>query len=225
MAGAGQSRREIVAGTCFLTLRVGENRCSFPSSATRRSKKGAFMDPCHALMLWGTCRCFLGQGCSVSRRCFVQRQAPSCQQGDRGNCRAGYTGAPRSAAASHEAAGQGARAHGEGHRKHQGECPSVIRKGGRQGPLPSLTQHIALAIGEEVDLQTRLLDDLQDDVDVTNMRMKAATSRIKQIISNSSTWRVSVAWFHTGILQLTLLPCSRRAASSSLSSLSQSCCC
>jgi SYP5 family syntaxin len=50
-------------------------------------------------------------------------------------------------------------------------------------------QHIALAIGEEVDLQTRLLDDLQDDVDVTHMRMRAATSRVKQIIASSSTWK------------------------------------
>ncbi len=31
-------------------------------------------------------------------------------------------------------------------------------------------KHIALAIGEEVDLQTRLLDDLTDDVDVTHSR-------------------------------------------------------
>ena len=37
------------------------------------------------------------------------------------------------------------------------------------GSDTSSLQHIAVAIGEEVDLQTRLLDDLQDDVDVTNM--------------------------------------------------------
>lgn len=58
--------------------------------------------------------------------------------------------------------------------------------------LPALrcaAQHIALAIGEEVDLQTRLLDDLHDDVEVTQSRTKAATSRIRQILQDSSQWR------------------------------------
>ena len=55
--------------------------------------------------------------------------------------------------------------------------------------FPPRAQHIALAIGEEVDLQTRLLDDLQDEVDTTHMRMRAATSRVKKIIASSSTWK------------------------------------
>ncbi len=42
------------------------------------------------------------------------------------------------------------------------------------------SQHIALAIGEEVDLQTRLLDDLDEDVDVTQSRMKAATLKVRE---------------------------------------------
>ncbi|KAJ9506774.1 hypothetical protein QJQ45_012406 [Haematococcus lacustris] len=37
------------------------------------------------------------------------------------------------------------------------------------------TKHIALAIGEEVDLQTRLLDELDEETDVTQSRLKAAT--------------------------------------------------
>ena len=40
------------------------------------------------------------------------------------------------------------------------------------------SQHIALAINEEVDLQARLLDDLHDDVEVTQTRMRAATARV-----------------------------------------------
>ncbi|GAX76115.1 hypothetical protein CEUSTIGMA_g3558.t1 [Chlamydomonas eustigma] len=67
------------------------------------------------------------------------------------------------------------------------------------------TKHIAVAIGEEVDLQTRLLDDLQDDVDVTNMRMRAATSRIKQIISASSTWKGGFCIFILIVTLVTLL--------------------
>lgn len=57
------------------------------------------------------------------------------------------------------------------------------------------TKHIALAIGEEVDLQTRLLDDLHDDVDVAQSRTKAATARIRQILNNSSHWKGGLCIF------------------------------
>lgn len=40
------------------------------------------------------------------------------------------------------------------------------------------TRHIALAINEELDLHTRLLDDLDEDVDVTNNRMKVVQRRL-----------------------------------------------
>jgi SYP5 family syntaxin len=39
-------------------------------------------------------------------------------------------------------------------------------------------QHIAVAINEEVDLQARLLDDLDEHVDVAHTRIKAATLRV-----------------------------------------------
>ncbi|GIL45063.1 hypothetical protein Vafri_2014 [Volvox africanus] len=57
------------------------------------------------------------------------------------------------------------------------------------------TKHIALAIGEEVDLQTRLLDDLADDVDVTQSRLQAATARVKQVLKSSSNWRTGMCIF------------------------------
>lgn len=57
------------------------------------------------------------------------------------------------------------------------------------------TKHIALAIGEEADLQTRLLDDLDDQVDVTNSRMKAATLRVKQIMKDKSHWKFGLCIF------------------------------
>lgn len=50
-------------------------------------------------------------------------------------------------------------------------------------------QHIALTIGEEVDLHTRLLDDLSDDVDVTHSRLRAATKRVRHVIRHSSNWK------------------------------------
>ena len=48
------------------------------------------------------------------------------------------------------------------------------------------TKQVAMAIGEEVDLHTRLLDDLEDHVEVTEAKTKAATSRIRQILASSS---------------------------------------
>ncbi|PNW70184.1 hypothetical protein CHLRE_17g709350v5 [Chlamydomonas reinhardtii] len=64
------------------------------------------------------------------------------------------------------------------------------------------TKHIALAIGEEVDLQTRLLDDLADDVDVTQSRLKAATAKVKQLMRDSGNCRLGVCVF---ILIVTLV--------------------
>jgi len=51
------------------------------------------------------------------------------------------------------------------------------------------TKHIALTIGEEVDLHTRLLDDLDDGVDVTHSRLRAATKRVRHVIKHSSNWK------------------------------------
>lgn len=50
----------------------------------------------------------------------------------------------------------------------------------------SIIQHIALSINEELDLQVRLLDDLDEDVDVTNSRLKAARKRIQQVLKKSN---------------------------------------
>jgi SYP5 family syntaxin len=57
------------------------------------------------------------------------------------------------------------------------------------------TKHIAVAIGEELDLHTRLLGDLQDDVDVTHSRLRAATKRVKYVIQHSSNWRFGLFIF------------------------------
>ncbi|GFR48497.1 hypothetical protein Agub_g10396 [Astrephomene gubernaculifera] len=57
------------------------------------------------------------------------------------------------------------------------------------------TKHIALAIGEEVDLQTRLLDDLADDVEVSHSRLRAATARVRQLLKSSNNWRLGACVF------------------------------
>lgn len=54
------------------------------------------------------------------------------------------------------------------------------------------SQHIALTIGEEVDLHTRLLGELDEDVDVTHSRLRAATKRVRHIIRHSSNWRAGM---------------------------------
>ena len=46
-----------------------------------------------------------------------------------------------------------------------------------------------MTIGEELDLHTRLLGDLGEDVDVTYSRLRAATKRVRHVIKHSSNWR------------------------------------
>lgn len=47
------------------------------------------------------------------------------------------------------------------------------------------TKHIALTINEELDLHQRLLDDLGDDVEVSQSRMRAAQKKLKLVMKNS----------------------------------------
>ena len=46
-------------------------------------------------------------------------------------------------------------------------------------------QHIALTINEELDLHQRLLDELDDDVDVSQSRMRAASKKLKLVMKNT----------------------------------------
>lgn len=48
------------------------------------------------------------------------------------------------------------------------------------------TKHIGLAVGEELDLHARLLDDLDDDVDRTGTRLKRAQRLAKMVYEKSS---------------------------------------
>jgi SYP5 family syntaxin len=66
------------------------------------------------------------------------------------------------------------------------------------------TKHIALTIGEEVDLHTRLLEELDEDVDVTHTRLRAATKRIRHVIKHNSNWKGGMCIFLL-IIMLTLL--------------------
>ena len=48
------------------------------------------------------------------------------------------------------------------------------------------TKHIGLAVGEELDLHARLLDDLDDDVDRTGSRLKRAQRIARMVYEKAS---------------------------------------
>ncbi|CAD7695524.1 unnamed protein product [Ostreobium quekettii] len=47
------------------------------------------------------------------------------------------------------------------------------------------TKHVAIAMGEELDLQAHLLDDLEEEVGVVHSRLGVVTSKIKTIMRQS----------------------------------------
>ena len=55
--------------------------------------------------------------------------------------------------------------------------------------LAGLVQHIALTVNEELDLHQRLLDDLDEDVDVTHNRMSTAHKKLKLVMRRSGNCR------------------------------------
>lgn len=67
------------------------------------------------------------------------------------------------------------------------------------------TKHIALAIGEEVDLHTRLLQDLDEDVDHTHTRLKAINQRVKHLLRHSSNWRGGLIIFLLAIVLVVVI--------------------
>ena len=50
-------------------------------------------------------------------------------------------------------------------------------------------QHIALTVNEELGLQARLLDELDEDVDVSHSRLRAAQKRLKHVLATSGNCR------------------------------------
>ena len=51
-------------------------------------------------------------------------------------------------------------------------------------------QHLALTINEELHVQERLLEDFEEEVDVSHNKMRAAQKRIKGVLKGSSgDWR------------------------------------
>jgi len=57
----------------------------------------------------------------------------------------------------------------------------------------SSTKHIGLAVGEELDLHARLLDELDDDVDRTGSRLRRAHKMAKALYKRSSDCKLIMA--------------------------------
>lgn len=51
----------------------------------------------------------------------------------------------------------------------------------------AVMQHIALTINEELGLQERLLGELEEDVDVSHSRLKAAQKKLSKVMKQSGT--------------------------------------
>lgn len=58
-------------------------------------------------------------------------------------------------------------------------------------PTPfHVLQHLALTINEELHVQERLLEDFEEEIDVSHNKMRAAQKRIKGVLKGSSgDWR------------------------------------
>ena len=52
-----------------------------------------------------------------------------------------------------------------------------------------VAQHIALTVNEELDLHHRLLEDLDEDVEVTHSRMRAAQKKLKHVMRRAGNCR------------------------------------
>ena len=58
-----------------------------------------------------------------------------------------------------------------------------------ESELSKTSQHIALTINEELGLQERLLDELDEDVDVTHSRLKQAQKKLGVVMRQSGSCR------------------------------------
>lgn len=66
-------------------------------------------------------------------------------------------------------------------------------------------QHMALTIDEELSLHNRLLTELDEDVNVTHSRMRAAQKRVRQILRDSGGCKFSCAAFGLALMLVLLI--------------------
>ncbi len=64
---------------------------------------------------------------------------------------------------------------------------------------------MALTIDEELSLHNRLLTELDEDVDVTHGRMRAAQKRVRQILRDSGNMKFSCMAFGLALVLVLLV--------------------
>jgi len=67
------------------------------------------------------------------------------------------------------------------------------------------TRHMAITIDEELQLHNRLLDDLDEDVNVTHSRMRAAQKRVRQVLRDSGGCKFSCMAFVLALVLVVLI--------------------
>ena len=64
---------------------------------------------------------------------------------------------------------------------------------------------MALTIDEELSLHNRLLTDMDEDVNVTHSRMRAAQKRVRQILRDSGGCKFSCTAFGLALILVVLI--------------------
>ncbi|KAK9836888.1 hypothetical protein WJX74_010464 [Apatococcus lobatus] len=67
------------------------------------------------------------------------------------------------------------------------------------------TRHISLAINEELDLQARLLDDLDEDVEVSHSKLRAASKRLRGVMQRSGSFKCTCLIILLGVILVVVL--------------------
>lgn len=75
-----------------------------------------------------------------------------------------------------------------------------------------VVQHIALTIHEELGLQERLLDELDEDVDVTHSRLRAAQKKLNVVMKQSGGCKMTLITIGLmAILMVVIIICFKLA--------------
>jgi len=66
-------------------------------------------------------------------------------------------------------------------------------------------QHVAVAIGEELDQQNFLLEELDEDVANTSTRMQAAQQKLRRVLQDRGSWKFLCLMFGLLVILIFLI--------------------
>ena len=73
----------------------------------------------------------------------------------------------------------------------------------RPHACPTAVQHVAVAIGAELDEQNVLLEELDQEVEVTGTRMQAVQQKLRRVLQDRGSWKFLCLMF--GLLVILIL--------------------